>query len=57
MDDILRNLYFWFPYFEDILGLPKTPEEYDQDLRTQFLQLQAYKIFITPLNMSSSPPK
>ena len=46
MDVIVRDWKFWFPYFEDILGLPKTLEEYDQDLRTQFLQLQAYPILI-----------
>lgn len=56
MDDILRDLDSWFPYFEDIMGLPKTPEEYDQDPRTQLLQQKAYPVFITPLNMSSSPP-
>ena len=48
VDEVLSGFEFCFAYIDDILVYSRTPEEYEQHLRTLFKQLQAYGILFKP---------
>jgi hypothetical protein len=48
MDEILRELDFFFAYIDDTLVYSRTPEEHERHLWTLFKQLQAYVILLNP---------
>jgi hypothetical protein len=48
MDEILKDLDFYFAYLEDVLFFSRSSEEHDQQLRTLLTKLQTYRILLNP---------
>jgi hypothetical protein len=57
MDDILRELDFYFAYLDDILILFRFLEKHEQQLRARFDQLYTYGILINPAKFVFQAPE